>query len=577
MDVVRKATKTGIWSGAVKLARDQAVQLESQDDDEIVARVRSPGRAVAPTAVLYPGEREWDCDCGGRVMPCEHIAAVAIVLGQEPGEGGAAAQTQSDAPGDAAPAPRPPARAWGRIIYRLARADGGLRVSRAIVTDDKETPLASTLSAVLSRPADAASVSPEEVDLRADQLLGAGSRAALQPAKLDALLRLLAGCGRVLLDGLPVAVADDELLPRARVEDVGDDVRLTIEASPAIREVVSVGVALTADDGASDSLALQRLGELELTGTSLQHVPQVRTFAPRDLGTLAATVLPDLARRIEVDVRSRRLPRLVRDVAPRMVLDLTHAGEALSVLPTLVYGTPPFARVDEGRLVLVQPGGPVPVRDTAAERTLVLKLREELDLLPGRRTSFGGMDAPRFAEKLRRWRGGLTGDAASVVGETRRLTPRLQLSTAPAADGGPPHVTFDLRFEVESARGDAVGRDAPASVDAEAVAARVARRARARAARRAAAGRRCRRRGSRSTAQRVADLLAARDADGPPRDARAAATSVALCDDLDDPRPAGLDRARAALRGLRAPARSRAPARPDGDAARRTRRAASTG
>ncbi len=502
-----------------------------------MARVRSPGRAVAPTAVLYPGEREWDCDCGGRVMPCEHIAAAAIVLGQEPQEAGEAGAT-AEGPADA-PAPRPPARAWGRIIYRLARAEGGLRVSRAIVTDDEETPLTSTLSAVLSRPADAGSVSPEEVDLRADQLLGAGSRAALPPSKLDALLRLLAGCGRVLLDGRPVAVADDELLPRARVDDVGDDVRLTIEASPTIREVVSVGVALTADDGASDSLALQRLGELELTGTSLQHVPHVRTFAPRDLGTLAATVLPDLARRIEVDVRSRRLPRLVRDVAPRMVLDLTHAGEALSVLPTLVYGTPPFARVDEGRLVLVQSGGPVPVRDTAAERTLVLKLREELDLLPGRRTSFGGMDAPRFAEKLRRWRGGLTGDAASVVGETRRLKPRMQLSTAPASDGGPPHVTFDLRFEVESARGDATS-DAPASVDAESVV-RAWREGLGLVPLLGGGWAALPQAWLAKHGERVADLLAARDGTG--RLATHALRDLGpLCDDLNEPRPAGLDR-----------------------------------
>ena len=255
--------------------------IESSDDDEIVARVRSPGRTVAPTVVLYPGEREWDCDCGGRISPCEHVAAVTISLTQ-PDEtaGDSAADTEAAPP---RPAPPPP-RTWGRLIYRLARAEGGLRVSRAILADGKETPLASTLSAMLSRPAEAAGISPEEVDLRVDQLLGAGSRAALPVTKLDALLRLLAGCGRVLLDGRPVAVADDELRPRARVEDRGDDVVLTIEASPAIREVVSGGVALVTEDGASDSLALQRLGELELTGPFLQHVPQTRP----GIGPLAA-------------------------------------------------------------------------------------------------------------------------------------------------------------------------------------------------------------------------------------------------------------------------------------------------
>jgi superfamily II DNA or RNA helicase len=517
------------------------VLIESQDAEEIVARVRSPGRPVAPTVVLYPGEREWDCDCGGRVSPCEHVAAAAIFLEQGP-------EDARDSPGEAPlaateAAPRPATsagRAWGRIIYRLARAEGGLRVTRAIVTDGKETPLVSTLSALLSRPADADTVSPEEVDLRVDQLLGVGSRAALPVTKLDALLRLLAGCGRVLLDGRPVAVADDELRPRARVEDRGEDLVLTIEASPSIREVVSGGVALVTEDGASDSLALQRMGELELTGPFLQHVPQMRAFAPRDLGTLAATVLPDLARRIEVDVRSQRLPRLVRDVEPRMILDLTHAGEALSVLPTLVYGAPPFARVDDGKLVLVQKGGPVPVRDPAAERALVLKLREDLDLVPGRRTTFGGMDAPRFAEKLKRWRGGLTGDATAVIGDTRKLRPRLELSSTPATDGGPPHVTFGLRFEVEGGRGDAPAGTGAVAVDAEAVM-RAWREGLGLVPILGGGWAALPQAWLAKHGERVADLLAARDATG--RLATHALLQLGpLCDDLDEPRPDGLDR-----------------------------------
>jgi superfamily II DNA or RNA helicase len=546
---VRRSAKAGTWSSGVKLARAESVLVESSSDDEIVARVRAPGRAVAPSAVLYPGEGEWDCDCGGRLMPCEHIAAAAIYLSQDPEEreqareaaSGAAGSSiaASSAEGETAVAPRPAPRVWGRIIYRLTRIEGGLRVTRAIVSDGRETPLTSTLSAVLSKPAEAASVSPEEVDLRADQLLGPGSRAALPATKLEALLRILTGCARVLFDGRPVAISEGELLPRARVEDRGDDVTLTIEASPAIREVVSAGVALIAED--ADSLALQRLGELELTGPFLQHVPQVRTFPPRELGTLAGTVLPDLARRIEIDVRSRRLPRLVRDVAPRLVLDLAHVGESLSVLPTLVYGAPPFARVDDQRVVLLRPEGPVPVRDPGAERALVLKLREELDLLPGRRTTFAGMDAPRFAEKLKRWRGGLTGDATAVVGEPRKLRPRLELATTPAADGGPPHVAFDFRFEVEPGRG-AEGRSdgATATVDAEAVV-RAWREGLGLVPLLGGGWAALPKAWLAKHGERVADLLAARDGAG--RLATHALRDLGpLCDDLDQPRPAGLER-----------------------------------
>ena len=79
-DAVRRSAKAGTWSAAVKLARAGAVLVESSDDDKVVARVRSPGRVVAPTVVLYPAEPEWDCDCGGRVSPCEHVAAATISL-----------------------------------------------------------------------------------------------------------------------------------------------------------------------------------------------------------------------------------------------------------------------------------------------------------------------------------------------------------------------------------------------------------------------------------------------------------------------------------------------------------------
>jgi hypothetical protein len=536
IETIRKATKAGVWSAAVKLAREQAVLVESRDDEEIVARVRAPGRPVAPTVVLYPGEREWDCDCGSRVMPCEHVAAVAIALGQE-GQAGQEAQGSpaSEGKADSASPPRP--RAWGRVLYRFTRSEGGLRVARAIVMPDGgETPLGSTLSALLARPADAGSVSPEEVDLRADLLLGAGSRAALPPTKLDALLRVLAGCGRVLLDGQPVAIADDDVRPRARVEDRGEDVALVIEAPPSVREVVSPGVALVTEDGASDAFALQRLAELELTGPWLEHVPQTRVFPPRELGTLTTTVLPDLARRVDVDVRSARLPRLVRDVAPRVVLELTHAGESLSVLPTLVYGAPPFARVDDGKLVLIQRGAPAPVRDTAAERTLVLDLREKLDLLPGRRMTFSGMDAPRFAERLRRFRGGLTGDAAGVVGATKRLRPHLEVSAAASPDAGPPVVTFGLTFEVEGAAGGAQG----ARVDAEAVV-RAWREGLGLVPLLGGGWAAVPQAFLAKHGERVADLLAARDGAG--RLATHALRDLGpLCDELGEPRPEGLDR-----------------------------------
>ena len=87
---VRRRCKPGLWSQGVTLARAGAVTIESRSAEEIVLRVRSPGRIVAPTVVLYPTENETECDCPARVSPCEHVAAAVIAL-SAPAGGGAAA------------------------------------------------------------------------------------------------------------------------------------------------------------------------------------------------------------------------------------------------------------------------------------------------------------------------------------------------------------------------------------------------------------------------------------------------------------------------------------------------------
>jgi superfamily II DNA or RNA helicase len=258
----------------------------------------------------------------------------------------------------------------------------------------------------------------------------------------------------------------------------------------------------------------------------------VRAYPPPALGELAATALPDLARRFRLDVRSRRVPRLVRDVPPRVVLDLAHVGESLTVLPTLVYGAPAIARIDDGKMVHL--GGPVPIRDNAAERTLIHRLRDDLDLIPGRRMTFSGIDAGTLARKLERWRGALTGDAAGMVGASRGLDPRVRVTSVATPGGGPPLVDIEVTFL-------AAGKDgAPGqTVDGAAV---------LRAWREGLPLVPLDGGGWASLPQawldahgaRVADLLVARDAAGHLA-THALPELGALCDELHQPPPAGLD------------------------------------
>lgn len=443
---LRRACKAGVWSAGVNLVRAGAVTVESRSDEEVVLRVRAQGRAVPAQVVLYPTEDEWDCDCPGRLRPCDHLAAAAIALGQAEGDGATEAKPVQVA-----------AEVWARVAYHFSQVDGGLTLRRFVVrADGSESPLEGTLSALLARPSEAKTLQVEQCDLQADRLLETGARATLPPSKLDALIRVLVGCRLVFLDGRQVAMSEEEVLPHAVVTDRDDGVAITMRRDPRITAVPSAGVVVVADE-------IARHGELELCGGFLQNLPSTRTFTAGQLGEVATRILPDLVRRMVVDVRSTRLPRITRGIAPRMVLDLSQIGSSLAVVPKLVYGQPPCARIDDGRLVHLS--GPVPVRDEPGERRLIEKLRADLNLVPGRRSSFDGPDTARFVDKLQRWRGELAGDGAKLVGARVQLGPKLRVQQAGGTETGLPSVRFDLDFTVTAeGKSEPVGTVSAAAV-----------------------------------------------------------------------------------------------------------------
>jgi hypothetical protein len=385
LEAVRKEARPGIWSQGVSLARSGAVALQSRTASEIELRVRAAGRSVPLTVVLYPGDEAWECDCPGRVDPCEHVVAAALSLQQ--------AETQET------PLVTTSSR-WSRVVYHFTRVPGGLELHRTLAhADGKEEPLEGSLASLMAQPAQAATLQVEQSDLVTDRLLERRLRGALSPEKLDALLTALQPARNVLLDGRPVAVSEELVVPRALVEDRGPQLVVTVTRDPRIVEVLSPGVVLAGD-------ALARLGETAMTGQWLQNLPLVRTYGAEQLGEVASKVLPELARRLPIEVRSKRLPPIDRELKPRVQLELQQLEAGLSVLPTLVYGAPPSVRIDNGRMVYLR--GAVPLRDEAAEQRLVHQLRDELNLVPGKRLTVAGQEMVRWADKLRRWRGDLT-------------------------------------------------------------------------------------------------------------------------------------------------------------------------
>jgi superfamily II DNA or RNA helicase len=136
-------------------------------------------------------------------------------------------------------------------------------------------------------------------------------------------------------------------------------------------------------------------------------------------------VLPSLVERIPVDVQTERLPKMVRE-RPRLALNVRRDRDQLAVLPTIVYGDPAIARIDGDKLVRL--GEPVPVRDHAAERALIRRIHNELQLAPGRWLRLAGAEAVDFAARLESWDGEIAGSGRAAFHVTAPLEPRVRIA-----------------------------------------------------------------------------------------------------------------------------------------------------
>jgi hypothetical protein len=411
LEVVRKSCLPGLWSEGVRLCREGKVTRAPDDS----YRVRAPGRAVAPTVTLYPE--------GGKVDPCAHVAAAAIFASQ-----GGPASSQAD--------PEPAAR----LVYRLGRRDRVLTLRRFIVfPDGRETRLASSLGSDMARGRLPPGLAPTHEDLDIDVLLGPPGREIVPIGLIPRLLEALSRSPDVFFEDAKVKTSGDRIPPRAIVEDASDGgFVLRMERDPIVDEPVALGVVRAGD-------VLRPISEGETTGHFLERLPLSRTFAREARAELVTTVLPELEKRLPVIINAASLPRADDSARPRIEMDLSHQGHTLSVLPKLVYGNPPIARVDGDNLVAL--GSAVPVRRRDEERDLLTRLRDELNLVPGRRVDLDGAEASRFAVKLRAWQKRAGEHDETKIFETRGLSARLELAdgrfdvvfeSGPDAEGGEP-------------------------------------------------------------------------------------------------------------------------------------------
>ena len=380
-DAVHAEATERTWSQGVALARDGRVAgrraRPADPGGEIELEVRVPGRPTPFEVTLYPAHGDWECSCDGGNRVCSHV--VAGVLSAV-----TAAKTGAEVPDEAA-------RGLAAIRYLLTPAPGGVVVDRVLVRNERTEPLAGSLLSLVGT-GKASAIATLEADLTADQLITARV-GPLNGERLDRLLEVLADARDVRWKGEPVTTSREPVLPRAVVIDTPGGVQVRIEPDPAVREVVAVGVVRTRDG------VLRPIGAVDLSGPRLDKLPQVFDVPRAAFPELIGQTLPGLAQRIAIEVRATGLPRVGQREPPRMAFDVEQDGDRLRVMPTLVYGDPPSARVDGNSLTHLS--GTLPIRDLDAERQLIHRLRDELNLVPGRRVELTGKEAFAMQQRPR--------------------------------------------------------------------------------------------------------------------------------------------------------------------------------
>jgi len=402
---IRESLSAADWSAGVGLARENLVTLEREEDDELTLRVVAASRRRSYEVTLWPEDEEWQCECPAGDEGCGHVSAAIIALRLARKEGRSLARSQDT---------------LGRLAYALRRDRDSLAIQRMVVTDGGREPW----DAGLQTDGDAPFVTSQS-DLLAERALGTWRRGIIPAAAMPGLLEALAGCDNVTLDGVDQPVSNDPVTPRAVLSDAGEGFDLRLVVDPGVTEMFRNRAVLC--DGVLRPVGDGGLGEREL-----RELPRGRYFRPEDVTELAGRIIPDLKRRVPVDIETKRLPTGKAE-PPRVVIEVSDEDEQLTVFPTLVYGDPPAARVDRGHLVLL--GGALPIRDPRSEDHLTARLARSLGLEPGRKAHFSGEEAVAFSRRLERFKGGeIVGTAHEDYFLAGPLVPRIEIDDAGHVD-----------------------------------------------------------------------------------------------------------------------------------------------
>jgi superfamily II DNA or RNA helicase len=402
-EAIREECPLGLWLRAEQMTRAGCVDGRRTNNDELEVRLLTKGGMASPRVVLSPVQVDWSCECPSQDPACIHVAAAIIGVCKAHATG----------------TPLSPLNVLAvKVSHRLHKQDGALAIERWLLRGQETLALQTRLAAWKRRDGDD-DIQTNPADLAVDVALGPVVSGKIPRPLMQRVIAALGECEDVTFEGVKVRIGKPRPVIRARVEDHPEGFRVCAEQDPAVEEIFDNGAVVHGG-------VLRAVGELDLSGRDVDELRKGRIYAFGQVADLVGRVIPTLSERLPVEVTSKLLPNATR-MQPRLLAQTEFVDGALAVLPLLVYGDPPVARVDGGKLHYL--GGALPLRNEERERRLIDELALRTNLTVGHSARFVGRAALAAADRIRGMGAiSVMGDGLDACFVSAPLTPMFELT-----------------------------------------------------------------------------------------------------------------------------------------------------
>lgn len=340
-------------------------------------------------------KKHYKCSCGVSPSPCVHVVAAALAHDK---------QSFSDA-----------SKFWW-LEYEFKTTENSLCLTRYLQRGSKRK------VATLQNIRDPKTILTN-LDKKIELILQFNFNYPLNKSMLHGLFELLELNHRehILLNGEPIIVSSEPVLPIGVVTDLEEDFNVFIKRDPNITTVYNNAVICDSKMRITSRGTLSHLQFKELA--------QGVIYDFDDVEYLVCQVIPNLQEMIDVVIETGRLPPTV-SLLPYLLIESEQNGRELILHPKLAYGDPMIAWVKLDTLIVE--GDFVPIRKPREEKKIKKKAVDLLPIPMGTKTRLSGERAVQFAEQLIKlvenipeWK--ITGPVVENFKRVEALTPQINI------------------------------------------------------------------------------------------------------------------------------------------------------